>query len=557
MDDLPAVENNLKRFAQLLQHADVWGLPAVNCLTLAQPSRDEFLGGVDDAASEAEDTILFYFSGHGLLDASGELYLALANSEPNKPYRSVRFEEVRRILLGDDSHAPIKAKRRVVILDCCWSGRALGGLMADGSNVAAKTNVSGSFVLTATAETRQALAPPGAEYTAFTGELLKLIEEGSASSSKLLTMSAVFEELTDRLGAKSMPIPQQRNRNSAGSICIFRNRGCKSAGNETEPAVKKIPVPTQEEPGSRRLPSQIRELKQSLHDPSRRIAVSELFVEEADKVASGLSDTSVFPLQHREDVGYLEVLRRYEERVSSLASLLAIAVFYDEEHKFSDLWVRVVQRLSAVRGIPGSSFSDAYEALRHYPALIATCSIGVAAVLSGREDLVARIMTEPVWSSPYGRSRDQSPFEYLNPVRILNAEALKSVNAPSGKLWIFPQSRYLRQALRAPIGEIESNDDNFKFAFDRFEMLTSVLCMGVEGADVEDNSFRLREYPWPGEFISRFGNAGRGGDLVKFAAEVKSYRPVGIARAFGNDRTRISEAIAKLQQWIDKTPGIF
>ena len=52
LEDLPAVENNLERFSQLLRHTEVWGLPEANCVMLAQPTRDEFLEAVDDATRE-------------------------------------------------------------------------------------------------------------------------------------------------------------------------------------------------------------------------------------------------------------------------------------------------------------------------------------------------------------------------------------------------------------------------------------------------------------------------------------------------------------------------
>ena len=71
-----------------------------------------------------------------------------------------------------------RAMRRIVILDCCYSGRALGQMFDRISAVADEASAEGTFVLAATAENKTALAPPGQQYTAFTNELLNVIHDG-------------------------------------------------------------------------------------------------------------------------------------------------------------------------------------------------------------------------------------------------------------------------------------------------------------------------------------------------------------------------------------------
>ncbi|MFK0266352.1 SUMF1/EgtB/PvdO family nonheme iron enzyme [Streptomyces angustmyceticus] len=223
LDDIPAVANNLGRLRELLTDPAVWGLADGRCDVLRQPSRQTVLDTVYDAAAEAADTMVLYYAGHGLVHPqSGELHLALPGSHPDRPYTALRYEELRSILLSPAGGRP-SARRKVVVLDCCWSGLALGGLMHGGSPVPGVA-VEGACVLTATAATRQALAPPGETYTAFTGELIRLLDAGVPGRGGLLSMSALFDELTVALQAKSRPLPQQSNRNSAGRICLFRNR---------------------------------------------------------------------------------------------------------------------------------------------------------------------------------------------------------------------------------------------------------------------------------------------------------------------------------------------
>ena len=155
----------------------------------------------------------------------------------DRPYTALRYEELRSILLSPAGGRP-SARRKVVVLDCCWSGLALGGLMRGGDLVPGVA-VEGAFVLTATAATRQALAPPGETYTAFTGELIRLLGTGVPGRPALLSMSALFEELTAALVAKSRPLPQQSNRNSAGQICLFRNRAGEAGAGADAPRVRR------------------------------------------------------------------------------------------------------------------------------------------------------------------------------------------------------------------------------------------------------------------------------------------------------------------------------
>ncbi|MCU7822185.1 caspase domain-containing protein [Kitasatospora sp. DSM 101779] len=232
LEDLPAVERSVTRLTRNLRDGRIWGLPVERCTELLQPSRDQIFDALHSAVDEATDTLLFYFLGHGLThDTTGELYLALQDSSASRLDRAVRYEDLRSLVLRRGSGGNARAKRRVVILDCCWSGLALDGGMS-AQKVGNSTNIAGTFVLTATAETRKAISPPGEIYTAFTGALIDILENGIPGEPALLTMSSVYDQLCESLGARSFPEPQQRNRNNSGGICIFKNVGCRSIAPE-------------------------------------------------------------------------------------------------------------------------------------------------------------------------------------------------------------------------------------------------------------------------------------------------------------------------------------
>lgn len=217
LESLPAVANNLKDFAAVLMSPLSWELPAEHCTVVAEPGTShDLLDPISRAADEAEDTLLVYFAGHGLLDGRGELFLGLPGSVQGRSHTGVPYQALREILMDS------RAQRHVIILDCCMSGRALG--MMSGQDVLAdQAEIDGSYLLAASPENGVALAPPGATYTAFTGELLHLIRKGIPGPARELDLDIIYQHLKRELAAQSKPIPQRRARNTAGRIVLAIN----------------------------------------------------------------------------------------------------------------------------------------------------------------------------------------------------------------------------------------------------------------------------------------------------------------------------------------------
>ncbi|MGW2063489.1 caspase family protein [Streptomyces sp. NPDC001937] len=218
---LPSVATTVNDLARLLSDSDLWGLRRPHhCKVLLNPqSPEEVLDVIHEAATEAEDAFVVYFAGHGLVSASGDLYLALPQSHAGRLYGAVAYEEVRRLLV-EECTAPSK----VVILDCCYSGRALVGHMGGTIEVATQAMVEGTYLMTSSAETKLSWAPEGEKYTAFTGELLEALDKGIPDGPDVLEMQTLFWHVRAALTAKSLPVPQQRARNAGHSIALVRNR---------------------------------------------------------------------------------------------------------------------------------------------------------------------------------------------------------------------------------------------------------------------------------------------------------------------------------------------
>jgi len=237
LTDLPAVRQNLSRLRELLTDPSVWGLPAAHCVTLAdEDSPLKVLDAIQSAAEAATDTLLVYYAGHGLLDQSMDLLLALPDSDARRMYMSIRYADIRREL-----RRAVQCSSKVVILDCCFSGSAMRDGMGRMAEIADQAAVEGSWLVTASAEHAPALSPPGEPYTAFTGELIKLLDRGVKDGPEFLDVDTLYLRIYQELKSRDRPEPQQRIGNKGAQIVIARNRWTAQQGEPAEAFTSYVP----------------------------------------------------------------------------------------------------------------------------------------------------------------------------------------------------------------------------------------------------------------------------------------------------------------------------
>lgn len=207
-----------------LQHVEVVHDPAGGA---------DFARALDRAVDEAEDLLLFYFAGHGVV-AGGELQLTHTGSQQSLgAYTTVSYGLIR------DHMRRATAAVRIVILDCCQSGTAHNsGVLSgtDGDTVLEElAEVEGTYVLTATGTAsgnRLAFTDGPHGCTLFTGTFLDILRSGHQAAGEYLTMDSLFPLLESALRRAGGPRPKSSGRNTAASLALTRNQQWRRAAAE-------------------------------------------------------------------------------------------------------------------------------------------------------------------------------------------------------------------------------------------------------------------------------------------------------------------------------------
>jgi hypothetical protein len=220
LSPLPGVVNNLADLDKVLADEALWGLPDQRrSVLLDQTDPGVLIDSLARQADRARDTFIVYYSGHGLLANDGELLLATpATNAAQARYTALPYGWIRDIV------GQCRAARRVVILDCCFSGRALNAMSDPATAVIGQVSVAGIYVLTSAPATSPSLALPDARNTAFTGGLLHIFRDGVPGADELLTLDDVYDEILLAMARHGWPRPQRLGTNTVGRLAILRNR---------------------------------------------------------------------------------------------------------------------------------------------------------------------------------------------------------------------------------------------------------------------------------------------------------------------------------------------
>ena len=180
------------------------------------------------AQKKPDDLVLLYFSGHGVLDDRGRLYLALKDTQVDL----LKATSIPSSFVADEMDS-CRSKRQILILDCCHSGAFARGTKGEQKAITETTFEGSGFgrvVLTASDSTQYALegdqVVKQTELSLFTHFLLEGLKTGEADTNNDGHVS--LDEWYDYTYARVISetprqVPHKWSYNQQGDLIIARN----------------------------------------------------------------------------------------------------------------------------------------------------------------------------------------------------------------------------------------------------------------------------------------------------------------------------------------------
>ncbi|MCC3584261.1 GUN4 domain-containing protein [Microcoleus sp. PH2017_30_WIL_O_A] len=167
---LPSATKDAKAIKQVLQHPDIGGFVETDITSVLNQPQNR----IEDAIyrlfnnCSSDDLVLFYFSGHGVKDEKGNLYIATPTTRTDQNKRVLPYTAISASFVKDQMTAS-PSRRQVVILDCCFSGAFAKGLTLGNKSWA---------VLTSSDTVEYSYAPEPSELSIYTRYLVEGIKTG-------------------------------------------------------------------------------------------------------------------------------------------------------------------------------------------------------------------------------------------------------------------------------------------------------------------------------------------------------------------------------------------
>ena len=180
---LPAAPKDVAAIAAVLRDPEMGGFDQVQSL-VNQPYT-KIAENIETWFRERQkdDLALLYISGHGVKDAQSDLYFAARDTRKQKE-ELIRATAIAASFVRDRVRES-KAKRQVIILDCCFSG-AFGNLLAkddDTINLETVLGAEGRVVLTSSSSIQYSFEQRDRELSLYTHYLVEGIRTGAADAN--------------------------------------------------------------------------------------------------------------------------------------------------------------------------------------------------------------------------------------------------------------------------------------------------------------------------------------------------------------------------------------
>ena len=178
---LPAAVRDMVAMARVLEDPELGGFDTVK--TLENPSTQALREEIETffQSVSRDDFVTLFFSGHGVKDDKGALFFATPDTKKNLKGILLRSTALEASFVQKEMN-DCRAKRQVVILDCCFSGAIDPGLQTkDDGNVDLLMNMGaeGRVVLASSSSTQYSFEISDSELSLYTRYLVEGIETGA------------------------------------------------------------------------------------------------------------------------------------------------------------------------------------------------------------------------------------------------------------------------------------------------------------------------------------------------------------------------------------------
>jgi uncharacterized caspase-like protein len=180
---LPNAAKDGEAIARVLRREEIGGFDSDQVIVLVNPSQSVAQDAIHQlfAQRQKDDLLLFYFSGHGVRDERGSLYLAMPETRKENG-RLVKHTAIAAQFLHDEM-GDSRSDHQVLIFDCCFSGAIAQGMSAkDDGSIALDQQLGGKgrAILTSSNSIEYSFAPDDLPLSVYTHHLVEGLEKGAA-----------------------------------------------------------------------------------------------------------------------------------------------------------------------------------------------------------------------------------------------------------------------------------------------------------------------------------------------------------------------------------------
>jgi Tol biopolymer transport system component len=227
--ELETPDSDVRSLAEALRNSEIGGFEEV--LEVVNQSEAQVRRAISTffKKKKRNDLLLLYFSGHGVLDDKGRLFLAVRDTQREL----LNATSIPASYISEDMDT-CRSKRQILILDCCHSGAFARGTKGDApalTQITFEGNGYGRVVLTASDSTQYALEGDQiiekAELSLFTHHLIKGLESGEAdyNGDGWITLDEWYDFAYEQIiNQTPNQTPQKWAYNQQGDLVIAKNR---------------------------------------------------------------------------------------------------------------------------------------------------------------------------------------------------------------------------------------------------------------------------------------------------------------------------------------------